>query len=80
MASTYPSNSSSSSSSRGTDPSSGIQPWPFAVKVIQGIGGGVDVPACYEVHNGELGARVTSGLVPQPSSQNCDCTYKNYDP
>jgi len=76
MANTYLSNSSSPLS----DPASGIQLWPYAVEVIQSVGGGANVPACYEVHDGNLGARVTDGLVPQPSGQNCNCIYKNYDP
>ncbi|MCJ1245969.1 hypothetical protein MMC30_003173 [Trapelia coarctata] len=76
MANTYPSNSSSPSS----DPISGVEPWPYAVEVIQSIGGGANVPACYKVHDGNFGARVTGGLVPQPSGQNCNCTYKNFDP
>lgn len=78
MANTYPSNSSSPSSA--IDPSGGIQPWPYAVKVIQSIGGGANVPACYEVRDGNFGARVTNGLVAQPNRLTCNCTYKNYDP
>ncbi|MCJ1404319.1 hypothetical protein MMC11_007544 [Xylographa trunciseda] len=75
-ASSYPPNSSVSTGSSTVD---SFRPWPFAVQVSQSIGGGVDVPACFEVTNGTLGAPVTNGLVAQPSQDFCSCVYKNYD-
>ncbi|MCJ1409114.1 hypothetical protein MMC19_003192 [Ptychographa xylographoides] len=85
MASMYPPNATASASASSSGPdasasSNGFTSWPYAVEVIQSIGGGVDVPSCYEVNNGNLGAPVTRGITPQPPSDFCSCTYKNYDP
>ena len=44
------------------------------------IGGGVDVPACYAMNNGQPGGRVTSGYSVMPPEDFCSCAYKNYDP
>ena len=55
------------------------QNWPHAVEVMQSIGGGQDVPNCYELANGNIGARITTGLNPQPVEEQCQCIWKNYD-
>jgi hypothetical protein len=85
MPGTYMQNSTAppaASASAGTGTASGtvIQPWPYAVEVDQSTGGGANVPDCYEVINGNPGARVTNGLEPQPAGSICNCTYKNFDP
>lgn len=54
--------------------------WNFAVDATQSIGGGEDVPACYNTDNGILGSRVTSGYTVEPAADFCSCAYKNYDP
>lgn len=54
--------------------------WNFAVDATQSIGGGVDVPVCYNMNNGQVGSRVTSGYTVQPAQDFCSCAYKNYDP
>lgn len=46
----------------------------------QHIGGGVDVPACYTLNNGQPQDRVTSGYAVMPPEDFCSCAYKNYDP
>ncbi|MCJ1439338.1 hypothetical protein MMC27_008730 [Xylographa pallens] len=74
--SSYPSNSSASSTGNITG---GFQPWPFAIQVSQSINGGVDVPACFEVINGNLGEPITNGLSAKSSQDFCSCVYKNYD-
>ncbi len=54
--------------------------WNFAVDATQSIGGGVDVPACYSMDNGQVGGRVTKGYTVKPAQDFCSCAYKNYDP
>lgn len=54
--------------------------WKFAVDATQDIGGGVDVPACYSLNNGQPQDRVTSGYDVMPAADFCSCAYKNYDP
>jgi len=87
---TYPAAPSGSSSSSAAAPSStggaavvsnDVFPlWQFAVEISQHIAGGADVPACYQMNNGQQGARITDGLVPQAASNRCSCGYKNFDP
>lgn len=89
----YPSNSTSGSTTSSAAPAAatGDGPagapaggsfvnWNFAVDALQSIGGGVDVPACYNTNNGQTGSRITSGYTAQPAENFCSCAYKNYDP
>ena len=55
------------------------QTWPHAVEVMQTISGGQNVPNCYESVDGNLGARITSGLDPRPTQDQCECLWKNFD-
>ncbi|CAF9943837.1 MAG: hypothetical protein ALECFALPRED_001470 [Alectoria fallacina] len=88
----YPSNSTSASATSsaaaaaasggaaGAPAGGAFANWNFAVDATQSIGGGVDVPACYTLNNGEPGDRVTSGYNVMPAADFCTCAYKNYDP
>ncbi|MCJ1236334.1 hypothetical protein MMC14_004315 [Varicellaria rhodocarpa] len=81
MPNTYNASSQSSSTTQTLSTSNsstgGFQAWPFAADVTQSIGGGANVPACYESNNGD---RITNGLEPQPSTDMCTCEYKNFNP
>ena len=89
-AKSYPANSSSASTSSpaaaATSGAAGAAAggvfanWDFAVDATQSIGGGEDVPACYNTDNGVVGSRVTDGYTVEPSTDFCSCAYKNYDP
>ena len=59
-------------------PTNGWQPWPFAVNVTQSARGGPDVPNCYELTDGVLGAPVTKDLDPEPPEQTCACGWRNF--
>ncbi|KAK4988496.1 hypothetical protein LTR50_003900 [Elasticomyces elasticus] len=72
---TYPSGGLADSTGVG-----GYTPWPYAIEISQASAGGVDVPACYEMQNAALGARITQGLAQQAGSAECRCLYKNFDP
>ena len=72
MAMTYPAGSSAQTNSTV----GAFQQWPYAVSVQQVIGGGVNVPACYETMNGNQGNRIS--LETQPSQSTCRCTYQNF--
>lgn len=81
----YPSNTTSAASSSATGaagaPAGGaFAEWDYAVDATQDIGGGVDVPACYNLVNGQPADRVTSGYTVMPAADFCSCAYKNYDP
>ena len=88
----YPNNStsagatSSAAGAAATDGAAGapaggaFADWNYAVDATQSIGGGVDVPACYSLNNGQPGDRVTSGYTMMPAADFCSCAYKNYDP
>ena len=89
----YPTNSASSASatssaataaatgsSAGAPAGGKFANWIYAVDATQSIGGGVDVPACFQYSNGQLGDAVTAGYTVQPSTDFCSCAYKNYDP
>lgn len=85
MSNSYPSNSSAGSSAHstatsGSSSSDGFAPWPYAASVSQTIGGGTDIPACYVVNNGALGAFLPDVTQPQSMGNFCSCIYKNYDP
>ena len=54
--------------------------WPFAVEISQSIGGGSNVPACYELISGNQGPLITNIITPQLNSEMCSCVYKNFDP
>ena len=85
-ASSSPSPSSLSSTASATTGASAtplatpFADWKFAVDATLHIGGGVDVPACYAMNDGQPGARVTSGYSVMPPEDFCSCVYKNYDP
>ncbi|KAI9729284.1 MAG: hypothetical protein M1834_006955 [Cirrosporium novae-zelandiae] len=66
---------SPSSSSPGS-----FEDWPYAVDVFQVANGGTDVPSCYLWNNGETSVRITGEISPQPSSRQCACEWRNYDP
>ena len=70
--------SGASSSAPTPSPTNGWQSWPFAVNVTQSIRGGRNVPNCYELMNGVLGAPVTRGLEPRPADQACACGWRNF--
>ena len=53
--------------------------WEFAVDARQSIGGGVDVPDCYEFDRNQIGAKLTQGFEEQSSSDFCNCAYTNYE-
>lgn len=78
-ANSYPpmSNSNNDNSSTG---GGAFADWRFAMDATQHIGGGVDVPACYSLVNGQPADRITSGYTVMPSQNFCSCAYKNYDP
>lgn len=88
----YPGNSTSASATSSaagaaaTDRAAGAPAggafanWKYAVDATQSVGGGVDVPACYNMNNGQPGGRVTSGYTVMPATDFCTCEYKNYDP
>jgi hypothetical protein len=67
MTSTYPLAGQSVSNSAG-------QPWPYAVKVEQSVGGGELIPTCV---NTNTGAAIT-GFTPQPAESLCSCIYRNF--
>ena len=56
----------------------GYQQWPYAVEITQIAGGGTDVPNCYETNNGKIGAPITYGITPMPSTADCVCGYRNF--
>lgn len=53
--------------------------WPYAVEISESIGGGPNVPSCYEMINGNQGSPITTGIYPQPSNESCSCTYRNFN-
>ncbi|EME82733.1 uncharacterized protein MYCFIDRAFT_80353 [Pseudocercospora fijiensis CIRAD86] len=67
---TLPADQDSSTASNGKQ-------WPYAVDITSSSAGGQDTPACYEYQNGALGARITTGLTPQPTGSECLCEYQN---
>ena len=71
---------STSGSAAGAPPGASFATWHFAIDATQSIGGGVDVPACYNMDNGQVGSRVMSGYSIQPAQDFCSCAYKNYNP
>jgi len=91
-AKSYPSNSTSASATAsaagaaetngaaGAPAGGAFAEWNFAVYATQSIGGGVDVPECYNLNNGQTGSRVTSGYTVEPAGDFCSCAYKNYHP
>lgn len=60
----------------------GFANWNFAVDATQSVGGGQDVPACYNynANNGQVGSIITTGYSVMPAADFCSCAYKNYDP
>ncbi|KAI9692124.1 MAG: hypothetical protein M1822_006354 [Bathelium mastoideum] len=53
--------------------------WPFAVRVEQVATGGEGVPDCYEMENGVVGQRITTGLESEGPASECSCVYQNFD-
>jgi hypothetical protein len=62
----------STNSTNGTD-SGAFSPWPYAVKVEQVTGAGVDVPTCVGPKGQSLG-----DFSVDDGTQLCDCLYLNY--
>lgn len=52
--------------------------WPYAIEIAQTSPGGQDVPACYQYTDGQVGARLTTALVPQSVDAQCRCEYRNF--
>ena len=73
-------NASASESAPAPTPTAtnGWQPWPGAVNVTQSIAGGENVPNCYQLVNGVMGAPVTQGLEPKPAADVCECGWRNF--
>ena len=81
--STSPSTTSSAADAGATagSPTGGaFADWGFAMDATQYASGGVDVPACYQLDNGQPGSRVTSGYSVMPAADFCSCAYQNYGP
>ncbi|KAL9125508.1 MAG: hypothetical protein Q9217_005295 [Psora testacea] len=81
---TFPSNATTSpinaaSATTRTGNGASYAEWEFAVDAAQSIGGGVDVPDCYQYNNRQIGAKITSGYEEQELNEFCSCTYRNYD-
>ena len=72
--------SSTSTASAAASTGDAFAEWNFAVEATQSIGGGVDVPDCYQYNNGQTGARVTQGYEERDAGQFCSCAYKNDNP
>lgn len=68
----------SSSTSEDSGPDSFAQ-WEYAVEATQSIGGGIDVPDCYRMNNGQVGEKLTEAYEEEPAGQFCSCAYKNYE-
>lgn len=78
---TYPSGTGASSTapSPSTSAVAGtFADWNYAVDASQSIGGGVDVPQCFQWENGVLGAPITQGYTEEPMGAFCSCAYANY--
>jgi hypothetical protein len=56
----------------------GFQQWPYALEISQVSPGGQGVPDCYEIANGGLGDRITTGLSAESSGSECVCEYRNF--
>jgi len=88
MSKTYPLPASASDSTappsppagNGNSASQGFQPWPYAIRVEEYIGGGNGVPSCYKTVKGNIGDRITDGLSPKGPENVCSCLYKNFEP
>lgn len=53
-------------------------PWPFAVRAEQSVGGGENVPNCYKTVDGQMTEQITDGLDAMGASTLCSCLYRNY--
>lgn len=88
MSKTYPLPASASDSTappspsagNGNSASQGFQPWPYAIRVEEYIGGGSGVPSCYKTVKGNIGDRITDGISPKSPENVCSCLYKNFEP
>ena len=72
--------SATSSASAAASTGDDFGEWKFAVDATQSIGGGVDVPDCYQYNNGQTGAKLTKGYEEKDEGQFCSCAYKNDNP
>ena len=63
----------------GTSVNQDYQPWPYAVRMEEYIGGGNGVPSCYKTINGNIGDRITDGISPKGPENVCSCLYKNFE-
>ena len=54
----------------------GAKAWPYAVDVMQTIGGGFNVPTCSKKSDGEL---ITNSITAEPSSKLCKCEWRDFD-
>ena len=80
MAPSYPIAKSSGDGEGGGGGGPSYTEWPFAVRVEQNAEGGLEVPDCYEMNgDGQVGTRITAGLVAQPANSECSCVYQNFD-
>ena len=59
--------------------SAGWPQWQFAFDINQTVPGGPATPNCYVLGpNNTIGAPITQGLAPQPTSATCGCFWRNY--
>lgn len=65
------------SSFNNSSGSGSYQDWPYAVEVLQSSPGGEEIPNCYQMVDGKLGARI-EGLEPEAEGDECRCEYRNY--
>lgn len=80
-ANSYPTSKTNNNDNSSTGaPGGAFADWRFAMDAKQYIGGGVDVPACYSLVNGQPADHITSGYSVMPPENFCSCAYKNYDP
>jgi hypothetical protein len=56
----------------------GYTTWPFAIEISEQSPGGQDIPACYQLVNGNVGNKILTAVTPEPESQTCVCEYRNY--
>lgn len=68
------------SSGAAVSSSDGFPAWEFAIEATELVGGGSNVPECYQITNGQKGNRITQDLVPQAAGEMCNCVYRNFNP
>lgn len=70
---TYPDASLTDSTAVG-----GYAQWPYAIEIQQESPGGEDVPACYEMANGQVEDRILTAVTPEAVGERCVCGYRNF--